>query len=146
MLFNTGPAAQAPAASIIQEKADSYESVMNLPVSFEPRKIKKGFSLKKEPEILQLDNNGTVQFEIKEVERVEVDLGKGRDYRGYLLVGEELRSLPIGSILDQRTGTFSWMPGPGFLGTYDLLFLQTDEFGITRRIPVKVTIRPKFEK
>ena len=140
-IFNTGTTAQASTPAIKLEMADSYESVMNLPVIFEPRNMKKGFSLKADLEVIQPDNYGTVQFEIKEVERVEVDLGKGRGYRGYLAVGEELRSLPIGSTLDQRTGTFSWMPGPGFLGTYDLLFLQTDEFGITRRIPVKVTIR-----
>jgi len=63
---------------------------------------------------------------------------------GYLRVGVELRPLPIGSTLDSETGLFSWLPGPGFLGTYNLLFLQTDGLGITRRIPVKVTIRPKF--
>jgi len=145
-IFNTGTAAQISSQSINLEKADSYESVMNLPVSFEPGKIKRGFSLKTEPEVLQPDNYGVISIEIKEVERVEVDLGKGRAYRGYLVVGEELRSLPMGTTLDQRTGTFSWMPGPGFLGTYDLLFLQTDEFGITRRIPIKATIKPKYEK
>ena len=119
---------------------------MNLPVSFEPRKVMKGFSLKTEPEVLQPDNYGTIQIEIREVERIEVELGKSETIRGYQIVGDELRSLPIGSTLDQRNGTFSWMPGPGFLGTHDLLFLQTDVFGITRRIPAKVTIRPKFEK
>ena len=65
---------------------------------------------------------------------------------GHQVVGSEPRPLPIGSTLDQRNGTFSWLPGPGFLGTYDLLFLLTDELGIMRRIPVKITIRPKFEK
>jgi len=60
------------------------------------------------------------------------------------VVGDELRPLPIGSTLDAKKGTFSWLPGPGFLGTYNLVFVQEDEFGIGRRIPVAVTIRPKF--
>jgi len=145
-IMNTGTTAQAPPTSVSQEITDSYETIMNLPVSFDPRKARRGFSLKIEPEVLQPDNYGTLHIEIKEVERIEVDLEKGRGYRGYLAVGEELRPLPIGSTFDQRNGTFSWMPGPGFIGTYDLLFLQTDEFGITIRIPAKVTIRPKFEK
>jgi hypothetical protein len=145
-IFNTGTPAQAGSESINQGKADLYESVMSLPVSFEPRRVRRGFRLKTEPEVLQPDNYGTLHIEIKEVERVEIDLGKAKSIKGYQIVGEELRSLPIGSTLDQTNGTFSWMPGPGFLGTYDLLFLQTDGFGITRRIPVKVMIRPKFEK
>ena len=145
-IFNIETTAQASAQSINLEKADSYESIMNLPVSFEPRKGKRGFNLKTEPEVLQPDNYGSIHVEIEEVEQIEVDLGKGRSCRGYLVVGEDLRSLPIGSTLDQKNGTFSWLPGPGFLGIYNLLFLQTDEFGITRRIPIKISIKPKFEK
>ena len=145
-IFNTGPAAQTSSQANNLEKADSYESVMSLPMSFEPRNMKKGFSLKADPEVLQPDNYGTIQIEIKEAERIELDLGKGSGYRGYVVVGSELRSLPIGSTLDQRNRTFSWMPGPGFLGTYDLVFVEVDAFGGARRIPVTLTIRPEFEK
>ena len=98
-----------------------------------------------EPEILQPDNYGSIHVEIEEVERIEVELGKGSGYRGYLTVGEELRSLPIGSTINPSNGTFSWLPGPGFLGKYDLVFVR-EIYGIATRIPVKVTIRPKFEK
>jgi hypothetical protein len=144
-IINTGTAAQVSSQLISLEKTDSYESIMNLPVSFELRKLKRGFNLKAEPDVLQSNNYGILNVEIKELERIEVDLGNGGGYRGYMVVGGELRSLPIGSTLDSKKGTFSWMPGPGFIGIYNLLFLQTDEFGITRRIPVKVTVRPKFE-
>jgi len=65
-------------------------------------------------------------------------------YAGYMLVGEELRPLPIGSTLDPFIGTFSWMPGPGFVGAYDLMFVVKDATGSERAIKVKVTIRPKF--
>lgn len=147
-IIETEPASQANqgAQAIETNPPLSYESMMNLPLSFEPRKIRRGFAQRAEPEIIQPDHNGTIRIEMREVERIEIDLGIGKGYRGYLIVGDQLRPLPIGSTLDARAGTFSWMPGPGFIGTYDLLFLQTDEFGITRRIPVKVTILPKFEK
>ncbi|MCX6563182.1 MAG: Ig domain-containing protein, partial [Candidatus Aminicenantes bacterium] len=96
--------------------------------------------------IVKPDNYGMIHTQMREVERLELGLGKGLDLRGYLVVGEELRPLPIGSTLDPKKGTFSWMPGPGFLGTYNLIFLKEDESGAARRIPVTVTIRPKFGK
>jgi len=145
-IINTGTTAQTSSQAINLEMADSYEFVMNLPVSFEPRKAKRDFSIKAEPEVLQPDNYGTMHIEMKEIERVEMELGRGKGYRGYLVVGEELRPLPIGSTLDSKTGRFSWMPGPGFIGTYELLFLQTDGLGITRRIPIRILIAPKFGK
>jgi len=75
-----------------------------------------------------------------------IDGGADVRYAGCMIVGDQLRPLPVGSTLDPVKGAFSWLPGPGFLGTYDLLFLKTDELEITRRIPVKVTIRPKFSR
>jgi len=119
--------------------------MMRLPLSFEPRRMKRGFDLAKEPEILRSDHDGVLQIVAREVERIEIDLGKAKNYFGYLVVGSELRPLPIGSTLDAANGVFSWMPGPGFIGKYDLVFLRTDDFGITERIPVKITIKPKFD-
>ena len=147
-IIDTEPASQAnqSAQAIETSPPLTYESVMNLPLSFEPRKLKRGFAQRAEPEIIQPDHDGTIRLEMREVERIEIDLGKGKIYRGHLIVGDNLRPLPIGSTLDQLKGTFSWMPGPGFLGTYDLVFARTDEFGITRRIPIKVMIKPKFGK
>jgi len=143
-IINTGTTSQVSSQVIKLEEADSYESVMNLPVSFEQRNMKKGFTLKAESEIIQPDNSGTIQIKMREVERVELDLGKAKTIKGYLIVANELRPLPIGSTLDTKKGTFSWMPGPGFIGTYHLLFLQTDGFGVTRRIPVNILIRPEY--
>ncbi|MCX6560648.1 MAG: hypothetical protein NTZ26_09035, partial [Candidatus Aminicenantes bacterium] len=45
-------------------------------------------------------------------------------WAGYLIVGDELRPLPIGSTLDSDAGVFSWLPGPGFLGDYRLVFID----------------------
>jgi len=61
-----------------------------------------------------------------------------------MVVAGELRPLPIGSTLDALSGMFSWMPGPGFLGSYNLVFVVKDAFGMARRIPVRVRISPKF--
>jgi len=174
-----------------EERSDAaiptMESLSNLPLSFAPFSVKRGFNLAALPETIIPDDFGFFHIEMREVERIEIDLeiGDGRfernnpptppfrkggdegkptlrrdgieretadfeggtdvRYAGYMIVGDELRSLPIGSTLDPFTGMFSWMPGPGFLGTYHLIFLREDGMGLSRRIPVSILIKPKFE-
>jgi len=56
------------------------------------------------------------------------------------VVGDELRPLPAGATLNPVDGTFSWMPGPGFLGRYDLVFVSqaADGFPVKRRVAVRI--------
>lgn len=61
-------------------------------------------------------------------------------YAGYLVVNGELKPLPTGSALDPA-GTFYWHPGPGFFGTYRLLFVRTGCENAQTRIPVMITIK-----
>ncbi len=49
------------------------------------------------------------------------------DWEGYLIVGEELRPLPVGSTLDAAAGIFAWMPGPGFIGEYRMVFVNRSD-------------------
>jgi hypothetical protein len=49
-----------------------------------------------------------------------------------------LRALPAGSAFDAATGEFTWASGPGFIGTYDLVFLEG-----ASTIAVEVTVEPK---
>jgi hypothetical protein len=42
---------------------------------------------------------------------------------GYLETNGELRDLPVGSHLNLATGVFTWVPPPGYFGTYRLIFL-----------------------
>jgi len=120
------------------------ESFSNILPSFDPVAVKRGFDRTAPAEIVWPDNYGTIRLEMREVERLEVDLGKGKGFRGYMIVGGERRPLPIGSTFDPIRGLFSWMPGPGFLGTYELVFLRDEGLGMTRRIPINVLIKPKF--
>jgi len=146
-------------ASHREERSDlatsTIETLSNLLPSFDPLAVKRGFDMTAPPETMIPDNFGSIHIEMKEVERVEIELGGNPDssatmseaprYEGYLRVGDILRPLPLGSTLDPSTGRFSWLPGPGFIGSYDLVFLKTDGFGITRRISIRVMIRPKYE-
>ena len=89
------------------------------------------------------DREGTVLATIRETERIEIDLdsapNSGRAWRGGQRVGTDIRPLPIGSTLDAG-GVFSWLPGPGFIGTYDLVFQASD--GNVRK--VRIVIEPRF--
>jgi hypothetical protein len=69
------------------------------------------------------DDQGIINIKIKELERIVINLSHpGADIFGYMIVGNQLRPLPIGSTLDAKSGTFYWQPGPGFIGEYNLLF------------------------
>ncbi len=148
-IANTG-GSQEPARAA-QEAADTEPS--SLPVSFSPVLVKTGYDLIADFLPRYPDAKGVIRIEIPEVNRVEIELGEGADaaafkpgrarFSGRMVVGKELRPLPIGSTLDSRTGRFSWMPGPGFLGDYRLLFIQDGE-GIRRGMTVVVRIRPKL--
>jgi len=73
-----------------------------------------------------------------------IDQGGSNYYTGYLVVGEELRPLPVGSTLLREHGLFFWQPGPGFLGSYRLLFIRHENGQPVEKIKVQIKIRPKF--
>jgi hypothetical protein len=126
--------------------SQSYDASMKRPVNSQRLSVRKGIETASNREILTPDNFGTILVEIKETERFEIDLGNALGLKGGLVVGGEFKPLPIGSRLNSNKGTFSWMPAAGFLGEYDLMFLKEEAGGRTSRIPVKVSIKPKFEK
>ncbi len=73
---------------------------------------------------------------------------RGRRHLRGLRPGHDgrLRSLPVGSSLNKETGVFKWQPGPGFIGTYELVFVRTLSSGFKTKVPVTITIAPKFER
>ncbi len=68
------------------------------------------------------------------------------NFYGCMLVGEELRPLPVGSTLDTQKGIFYWIPGPGFFGDYDLLFVKKESNGEMWKKQIRLTIVPKFSR
>ena len=53
-----------------------------------------------------------------------------------------LAPLPIGSQLDAATGVFTWAPGVGFVGAYDLCSSAVGDDAVARR-EVRVILAPK---
>ena len=92
-----------------------------------------------------------VNIGIEETGRVElhlysVETNNNRQLsncKGYLMVGEQLRPLPIGSHLDREKGIFYWQPGAGFIGEYQFVFVRkyTDH---RDNLIIKIVISHKF--
>lgn len=81
----------------------------------------------------------------EELDRFEIalDARHPEQYAGFLKAGDDLLPLPAGSRLDPSTGFFTWSPGPGFVGDYDLVFVRSSGGVPVGRRDVRVIIHPK---
>ncbi|MFC2160400.1 hypothetical protein ACFLRX_01975 [Acidobacteriota bacterium] len=148
----------------------SLADILNLPISFKKLTLKRGYVRKTKQEFLTPDPYGISHVEIKQIGRLELALdGKLRtsekvrnviadnrkyldklkansrsaSWKGYLIVGEEIRPLPIGSRLNLETGIFCWQLGPAFLGDYMFVFIK-DRGGLPMRTQVLVHVDSEF--
>jgi len=126
--------------------------------NLQPVGIEKGYGRHNKTTPVYPGSNGIIRVKIKEMERLVMDLNfaerkrkregglrtgiSSRSFSGYLKVGEELRALPAGSVLDNNEGVFYWQPGPGFIGSYELVFICPVENGGFRKRTVAVSIGP----
>jgi hypothetical protein len=90
------------------------------------------------------DIDGWTVINTEELERVELHLGEAQKINGWMLVGQKLQPLPIGSHLDRETGVFTWGIGPAFVGVYRLVFLLEDSNENKIKKNVLIDIKPKF--
>ena len=81
----------------------------------------------------------------EEIDRFELALGAhaGAHYTGHVRAGEALAPLPAGSQLDATTGAFTWAPGVGLIGRYDLVFVRWEGTRAVARHEVRVILAPK---
>jgi hypothetical protein len=88
---------------------------------------------------------GAIDVQAEELDRVELHLGTAgqHQYTGYLQTAGGLNPLPVGSSLDAATGTFTWMPGVGFYGTYHLTFVRWSGATAVARRDVRITLNAK---
>ncbi len=154
ILNENGAPGPPPEAEIPAERKEVPSDYATLPRSIKPVRIRTGFDLNAEFQPRLPDKNGRVRIEIPEVNRLEIDFG-GDDpeaaarepglarISGGMLAGNALKPLPVGSTLDRRTGRFSWAPGPGFLGSYTLVFVRRAALGEREVCRVEVAIVAK---
>lgn len=118
------------------------------PVSdlYSPVRVKKGFNVDIEPDEIYPDEKGITYIEIRELERVEIHFPGASAIKplGLRVVPGRFRPLPIGSTLDTKSGTFSWLPGPGFYGDYQLFFLVKTQDESLNKKEIHIRIVPKY--
>jgi hypothetical protein len=116
-----------------------------IPIDYStPARIEKGYNKNIESQIISPDEDGTITVEIKELERLEIHFFD--DKKSTFAANLEHRTmnislLPIGSTLDAAGGVFYWSPGPGFFGTYKLIFIDYSKNCLRR---VNINILPKY--
>ncbi len=134
----------------------SFEFLSKIPLDDSPIGVIKGFNMNVKPLKSYPDENGIITIEINELERIELyidnnsaqveengsknskfKIQNSKFYSGCQLVGSRLKRLPIGSTLDTKKGVFYWLPGPGFVGRYALVFVDT-ESNQMRQVNVKI--------
>jgi hypothetical protein len=126
--------------------ADAFTGLISI-IETHPIYIKKGFTQGTIPKPVYPGENGVIMVKTRVLERVEIHLLEGKPLEaisGFMKVGDELRPLPIGSTLDVRQGIFHWLPGPGFLGEYRLVFYIKNHEGSMRERNIVIRVVPAF--
>lgn len=106
---------------------------------------RRGFDLDAPFRALAVGDADRLLIEGEELDRFELrpaDGASGR-YTAHLRSGESLGPLPIGSRFDPATGTFTWQPGVGFIGRYDVVFARWNEDRAVARTAVRIVLHPK---
>jgi Leucine-rich repeat (LRR) protein len=146
---NTGNSQEQEAGSRAgkEQACLSRDSVRDIPIDYSrPTRIRKGYNQNLEMEPIYPDENGNIFVEIKELEPIEIhffDLEEPTLNPGYKPRILNVSPLLIGSTLDAGRGVFCWQPGPGFISSYRLVFIEEPEDGHLARRNILITITPK---
>lgn len=91
-------------------------------------------------------SGSTITREMREWQRIEVELGPGDSdgVSGFLVVNGEARPLPAGSSLDTEQGVFRWQAGGGHIGIFRFVFIKKNNAGKLEKTKLKVTVHPGF--
>ena len=131
--------ASAPAAL----RATNPEAIADAPLDSGAIVGRRGWDLAAPYLAFAAGGSGRVVVRSEEVNRVELRLGPAEHYSGHLRTSEGLSPLPIGSHLDATTGVFTWAPGVGFVGAYDLVFVRWAGAAAVARHEVRIILEPK---
>ncbi len=144
---NTG-ISQSSSAAMKNTFSPGYNDLIDIPIAYdEPVKLIRGYTEIDMPEEVSPDSQGIIHIRCQELERIDIQVSQvGIEVEGYMMVGNRLMNLPVGSSLEKMGGRFRWLPGPGFVGAYSLVFVETNKYGEKSRKNFLVTIEPKFSQ
>lgn len=82
---------------------------------------------------------------VRQMEKVEIHLtGFNGPVDGYLLIGDSVAALPVGSTLQRESGVFHWIPGYASFGRHHLVFTGKNIEGKPVKQQVTINVIPKF--
>jgi hypothetical protein len=140
---NTGGSAERMAHSAGRKTAVFNVDLSMIPVDEStPIMFKRGYNRDINSQIIRPDENGIINIDIKELERVVVNLNQP-NLMGFQVIGDQLRPLPVGSTVDPLKGVFYWQPGAGFTGKYSFVFVVEGLNGHKTRRTINIKIMPK---
>jgi uncharacterized repeat protein (TIGR03803 family) len=142
---SNGVSAVTTAAESRAAAALSAVEIEVLPLAAAPLVGRRGWNLDAPYSVYQPTGDGSVVVRGEEIDRLEVHLGAraGTSHTGHLRVAAQLAPLPVGSTLDQNSGLFTWAPGVGFVGTYDLVFVRWEGARAVERREIRIVLQPK---
>jgi hypothetical protein len=126
-------------------RAESRESALAAPLSSASVRARRGWDQSAPWKEYPVSGAGRAVIRGEEVDRFElmIDWRPGARITGHVRSAGELAPLPAGSMLDASTGRFTWAPGAGFVGAYDLVFVQWTGSVPVSRQEVRIVIAPK---
>jgi hypothetical protein len=144
---STEAPARQGASAIGESVGQPVSSLDAAPIVEQPAYVQSGFTSNAPTEMVETVGSAPARVQTEELGLVRVTIGSpvsgDQDgYEGYMVKGSELAALPAGSFLDKQTGEFFWQPGPGFVGSYDFVFVRNGN-GARTRTPLSVDIAPR---
>ncbi len=131
-----------------EQKKLSGNQFAHIPVNrLEPISIKRGFNENSEYRNVFPGETGMNRFKIKTGERIEIKVSGDQfsEITGYTVLNKDtLGPLPVGSTLDRKNKTFCWIPGPGFMGKYECLFIEKGKNGEMSKRNIVIEVNPGF--
>jgi hypothetical protein len=104
--------------------------------------------LGREWEMVPSNAEGRRVVEVAQHGRIEIKLPQAQSgtFEGYQVTKDQRRPLPIGSSLDAGAGIFYWQPAPGFLGSFNLVFVTPDRAEVAVRVVVGPPVRMAIDR
>jgi hypothetical protein len=139
---NGQPAIAAFSAATADAAARTVEDEIDgAPRALTSLLARRGYDLTAPYRRLPASAEGAATLHGEELDRFELRPDGRAWTAGYLRSGTRLSQLPIGSHL-AADGTFNWQPGPGFVGTYDFVFVRRMGGFLMDADEVRIAIHP----
>jgi hypothetical protein len=172
---NLHSSSHTPHINVKPQRHYSVSELSSIPLDdTQPVRVKKDYNKNEAPKIHLPDRRGYINVTLKELERVVINLNspertpgatpsKNRtklpgidipnrkpnsmltDFCGYIVAGDQLWPLPLGSTLDAKKGIFYWQTEACHFGDYQLVFVgkRGSEYDQVKKI-ISVKVVSKF--